>query len=321
MRLRYILSITSLVMMLGFAVILPAAAQEATAVPAPTEPQPTATPIPRPDPVTTLTEGGITAEFFFSELFQGQTGLIHVFGDGLAGARVRFINQLTDCFPAEDGYYCLVSVSMEQSTRKYDLDVFGWFADDTRTTLHTQIEVVLGKFILQTVTIPPDRAYLIDPETERAELARMESILGGFTDTVSWDSTGFQLPIPGADLTSPFGAFRTFNESVQTRHTGWDLRTTLGQPIMASAAGTVVFAGPLDIRGNNVVIDHGYGVFSTYSHFSQIHVTRGQTVVKGQIIGTTGNTGRSSGPHFHWEIGVNGVYVDAVQFMQMWLPG
>ena len=90
---------------------------------------------------------------------------------------------------------------------------------------------------------------------------------------------------------------------------------------MASGGGTVAFAGRLEIRGNIVVIDHGYGIFSTYCHLSQIHVTRGQTIDKGQIIGVTGDTGRSSGPHFHWEVAVNGDFVDSTQFIQTWLPG
>jgi murein DD-endopeptidase MepM/ murein hydrolase activator NlpD len=98
------------------------------------------------------------------------------------------------------------------------------------------------------------------------------------------------------------------------------LRTTLGVPVMASAAGRVAYAGTLDIRGNHVVVDHGYGVFSGYSHLSTVHVTRGETIAKGQVIGTTGDTGRTSGPHFHWEIAVNGNWVDAVQFLEMWMP-
>jgi murein DD-endopeptidase MepM/ murein hydrolase activator NlpD len=76
----------------------------------------------------------------------------------------------------------------------------------------------------------------------------------------------------------------------------------------------------MDIRGNFVAVDHGYGIYSTYSHLSMIHVTRGQQVVKGQIIGLTGDTGRSSGPHFHWEMAVNGEFVDSVQFTETWLP-
>src|SRR5690606_323043 len=150
------------------------------------------------------------------------------------------------------------------------------------------------------------------PDTERAELARLESIFATTTTERYWDETGFQMPILSR-LTSPFGAFRTFNNTLNTRHTGWDIRSTLGTPILASAAGKVVYAGMMDIRGNYVVIDHGYGVYSGYAHMSQVHVTRGQTVAKGQVIGVVGNTGRTSGPHFHWEIAVNGEWVDAVR--------
>jgi murein DD-endopeptidase MepM/ murein hydrolase activator NlpD len=196
--------------------------------------------------------------------------------------------------------------------------VFVWYDDTTRTTLRAQVEVPVGDFIRQTVTIPPDKAFLIDPELERTELARLESIDGNITDERLWSI--FQLPLPST-LTSPFGAFRTFNQTVETRHTGWDMRSTLGMPVMGIGAGEVAYAGWMEIRGNYVMVDHGYGVYSGYAHLSQIHVTRGQTVTAGQILGTTGNTGRTSGPHFHWEVAVNGEWVDAVRFLEMWKPG
>jgi hypothetical protein len=279
----------------------------------------TVTPGPRPVPTVSITEGSATLELLFENIPQGQVGVAHITGAGIAGARARFLNRLVDFFPVDgDGFYGLLTVGMEQNPRTYDLDVFVWYEDTTRTTLHAQVAVPVGDFIRQTVTIAPDKAFLIDPELERAELARLESLDGIVTTERLWDA--FQLPLPST-LTSPFGAFRTFNQTMQTRHTGWDMRSTLGMPVMASAAGTVAYAGWMEIRGNYVMIDHGYGVYSGYAHFSQVHVTRGQTVAAGQILGTTGNTGRTSGPHFHWEMAVNGEWVDAVRFLQMWLPG
>src|SRR5688572_17916566 len=313
--------LTLLAMLLCFGGFSLTAAQEATSEPTSPTQLSTPTVIPRPMPTTVLTQEGTTLEIFFATLPQGQTGLLHITGANVAGARARFLNSLVDFFQVEgDGFYGLVAASMEQNPRLYDLDVFVWYADETRQTINTQVEIVTGDFIRQTVTVPPDKAYLVDPEIERDELARMEGIFSTFTLEKSWDNTGFALPIPGGSLTSPFGAFRNFNEAVQTRHTGWDVRATLGQPILAAAAGKVAFAGSLQIRGNSVVIDHGYGVFTTYNHFQQIHVTRGQTITKDQVLGLVGNTGRTSGPHFHWEVAVNGVYVDAIQFMTMWLP-
>ncbi|MFN8448715.1 MAG: M23 family metallopeptidase [Anaerolineae bacterium] len=152
-----------------------------------------------------------------------------------------------------------------------------------------------------------------------AELAQLESVFSSYTEQKMWDDTGFQFPIPSR-LTSPFGAFRTFNGTLNTRHTGWDMQAALGTPILASASGMVVFAGQMQVRGNHVIIDHGYGVFTTYSHMIEIHVARGDHIEKGQVIGEVGATGRTSGPHFHWETAVNGNFVDGVQFLEMWMP-
>ena len=281
----------------------------------------TPTPLPRPAPVSVIEQEGTTVELFFSSLAQGQVGLVHVHGEGIAGARARLFNDLVDFFPIDgDGFYGLLAVNMEQNPRTYDMTIFAWYEDNRRVNLVIPVEVTRGQFIRQDITMAPDRAYLVDAEIERGELARLESIFNQYTTERLWDEKGFQMPILSSQLTSPFGAFRNFNGILQTRHTGWDIRTTLGIPVMASADGVVAFAGRLDIRGNLVVLDHGFGVYSTYSHLSQIHVTRGQTIVKGQIIGVTGDTGRSSGPHFHWEIAVNGDFVDSIQFTQTWLP-
>jgi hypothetical protein len=302
--------------LLGALALAPAAAQEPPDTP---ETVLTLTPAARPVPTAVVTEGNATLELLFDGIPQGQVGVVHVTGNGVAGARARFLNRLVDFFPVDgDGFFGLLSVSMEQSPRTYDLDVFVWYDDTTRATVRAQVAVPVGDFIRQTVTIPPDKAFLIDPELERTELARLESIDGNVTAERLWN--GFQLPLPST-LTSPFGAFRTFNQAVETRHTGWDMRSTLGMPVMASGAGEVAYAGWMEIRGNYVMLDHGYGVYSGYAHLSQIHVTRGQTVTEGQILGTTGNTGRTSGPHFHWEIAVNGEWVDAVRFLEMWKPG
>ncbi|HEX2908126.1 MAG TPA: M23 family metallopeptidase [Phototrophicaceae bacterium] len=299
-------------------------AQEVTLEPSaalPTLP-PTPTPVPRPYPAGTLTQERVTLETFFTTLSQGVAGLLRVTGTGLSGCSVRFINKMVDCFLVpDDGFFALVVVNMEQNPRKYPLDVFAWFEDAARQTVNTEVEVTGTNFIKQNVELAPDKVYLIDPEVERTEFARLESIFATVTPERLWAGQGFQLPILGSELTSPFGAFRTFNQSFQTRHTGWDIRAALGQPIMAIGAGKVAYTGFMDIRGNIVIIDHGYGIYSTYSHLSQTHVTRGQSVNEGQIIGLVGNVGRTSGAHFHWEVAINGEFVDSTQFIQLWLPG
>lgn len=324
MRLRpsLVFSLILLFPLLVVGLLTPASAQDNTPGVMPTPGlTASATPIPRPLPTTTLTEERATLELYFESLAQGETGVLHVSGVGMAGARARFLDDLIEFFPMPgDGFYSFISVSMEQNPRQYDLDIFVWYDDTSRQTLHSQVTVEIGDFVRQDVTIAQDKAYLVDPEIERNELAKLESIFSNVTEERLWDAQGFQSPIPGGEFTSAFGAFRTFNQSFQTRHTGWDIRATLGQPVMAGANGKVAYTGFMDIRGNIVVLDHGYGVYSTYSHFSQVHVTRGQTITQGQVLGTVGSTGRTSGPHFHWEVAVNTTFVDAPEFMFMWKP-
>ena len=295
-----------------------AIAQETTDEPDPNEG--TLVPRLRPEPTTSFIVDGVTLQLLFDRLPQGRVGVLYVTGDNLVEVRLRYMDQLTDFVQTEDGFYGFLAVNMDQSPRIYDFSVFAWLEDGTRLTLPAQVDVTLGGFIRQPdLTVPPDRAHLIDPEVERNELARLFSVFEAFTPEKHWETDGFQPPVE-SELTSPFGAFRTFNQSVQSRHTGWDMRAPVGTPVKSIADGRVAYAGILEIRGNHVIIDHGYGVFSGYSHLSQVHVTRGQTIVAGQIIGVSGNTGRSGGAHLHWEMAVNGQWVDSVDFLNTWMP-
>jgi murein DD-endopeptidase MepM/ murein hydrolase activator NlpD len=285
-------------------------------------PQPLPTMGERPAPSLVVPGTRATLNLYFPTLAQGTVGLIEVAGDDVTAASATWLDGFIDFFAVEDvGRFALLSVGIEQNPRRdYPLSVSVAYDDGTRETLSASVEIVTGGFIRQEVTLAPDKGHLLDSETERAELARMESIFARSTPEYHWDDQGFTLPIPAA-LTSPFGAFRVFNSTLSTRHTGWDIRCTTGTPIFASAAGRVIYAGTLPIRGNHVIVDHGYGVYSGYSHLSVTYVTRGQEVTREQVVGMAGSTGRTSGPHFHWEMAVNGQWIDSVQFLRMWLPG
>ncbi len=320
-KLRYVLWLCLCALLL-----VPALAQDPT--PQPTaEADLTATPDPvtlittRPTARQTIAGARASLEILFERLPQGGAGVVSVAGEGVTAASARFLNRNIPFFEArDDGYwYGLLTANIEQSARTYDLEVGVTFEDGQTETLLAQIDVASGGFITSSFTVPDDRLALIDPEVERVEFARLAAVFDHRSMVRGWDDTGFDLPL-ASELTAPFGEVRVLNDTVQTRHTGWDLRATVGVPIMASAGGTVAFAGLMDIRGNYVVIDHGHGVFTGYAHLSQIHVTRGQTITQGQILGVTGDTGRSSGPHLHWEMNINGDWVNVADVSRMWLP-
>jgi murein DD-endopeptidase MepM/ murein hydrolase activator NlpD len=112
-----------------------------------------------------------------------------------------------------------------------------------------------------------------------------------------------------APVTSPFG-WRWGR-----LHEGIDLGAASGTPILAAAAGTVIYAGWMDGYGNFVIIDHGGGIATAYGHQSSIAVTDGQSVTQGQVIGYVGSTGHSTGPHLHFEVRVNGSAVDPLGYL------
>jgi murein DD-endopeptidase MepM/ murein hydrolase activator NlpD len=98
-------------------------------------------------------------------------------------------------------------------------------------------------------------------------------------------------------------------------HEGIDIVNRVGTPIKATAAGTVVERGWRKGYGWVVVLDHGYGYQSTYGHLDSIELRRGEEVKRGEIIATLGNSGRSTGPHLHYEVRLNGQPVDPLKFI------
>jgi murein DD-endopeptidase MepM/ murein hydrolase activator NlpD len=124
-------------------------------------------------------------------------------------------------------------------------------------------------------------------------------------------------PIMGEiDLSSGFGVRTDPFLGRPAMHTGLDFRSSIGDPVRATAAGTVDVAGPSGGYGNMVEIDHGNGFSTRYGHLSAIEVKVGQKVQIGQIIGRVGSTGRSTGPHLHYETRIDGEPVDPQKFLR-----
>jgi murein DD-endopeptidase MepM/ murein hydrolase activator NlpD len=124
-------------------------------------------------------------------------------------------------------------------------------------------------------------------------------------------------PLAGdAQVTSPFGYRADPFIGRLALHTGVDLLQPYGSDIRATAAGRVVHAGVAGGYGNMVEIDHGFGLATVYGHMSEIDVSEGQVVAAGDLLGRLGSTGRSTGPHLHYEVRVDGEPVDPERFLR-----
>ena len=170
-------------------------------------------------------------------------------------------------------------------------------------------------------TIFPSQNVKLSPEIEGLhstpeEMALLTSFRDAISETRSW-ADPLQPPVSGC-MTSPFGVKRLHNgKPTGEYHGGVDQRTPEGEAIRAVAAGTVTFAKQFNVLGNAVGIDHGQGLESMYLHMSRLVVTPGVAVQRGDILGHAGSTGRSTGPHLHWVLYVNGVNVNPAQWVKL----
>lgn len=115
--------------------------------------------------------------------------------------------------------------------------------------------------------------------------------------------------------TSAFGVRSSPFTGKSTMHEGLDLANHIGSTIVAAAAGVVTWAGPRPGYGNLVTVNHGYGIQTQYGHISRAFVRVGDKIKRGQKIAAVGNTGRSTGPHVHYEVRVNGIPMDPYYYI------
>jgi murein DD-endopeptidase MepM/ murein hydrolase activator NlpD len=122
-------------------------------------------------------------------------------------------------------------------------------------------------------------------------------------------------PVASRKITSKFGYRKDPFTGRPSVHSGIDIGSNSGSPVAATADGTVIFAGYDRYAGNNVIIDHSAGIKTRYMHLSKITVKQGQQVQRGDEIGKVGTTGRSTGPHLHYEVIKDGEPVDPRPYM------
>jgi murein DD-endopeptidase MepM/ murein hydrolase activator NlpD len=191
--------------------------------------------------------------------------------------------------------------------------------DGTITPLTLRIRIEDGGYGSETISISTEQQDLLKPEVNEPEWQQIATLMSGFTAQRYFDGL-MGLPSAGP-ITSQFGTRRDYNDgTLNTFHSGTDFGAASGTPILAPASGIVVLAENLPVRGNAVIIDHGWGVYTGYWHQTEMQVTVGTMVAPGQVIGTVGSTGRVTGPHLHWEMWVGGVQVDPMQWVRQSFP-
>ncbi len=253
-------------------------------------------------------------------LAQGKTITIRVSANqslklngSLAGSELRFFEESPNQYIALQGIHALATPGLAS----FSLNITE--PSNSRTTFEENLLLKSGYYINDPpLTVDPKT---IDPATTKPEEEQVSQIYKNATSNKLWNST-FTLPVDEPIcLQSTFGNRRSYNDSpFNYFHSGVDFGVCKNLNIYAPAPGKVVFAGPLAVRGNATIIDHGWGVYSGYWHQAEIKVSVGDTVKAGQLIGLIGKTGRVTGPHLHWEIVVNGIQVEPLDWLEKKYP-
>lgn len=252
-------------------------------------------------------------------LQEGRTGRFKVQTTAPVVVSGTFLGQELRIIASDDNtiHNVMVGIPMftEQGVYPLRLDLVD--EEATSVSIAANLQIIGGGYGYQTISI--DNSELLSPAVESEERALLVRVTTPFTQEKYWDES---LSLPAAaTMNARFGTLRSYNGSAYDRyHHGVDFAGATGTPVLAAADGRVVLADMLNIRGHTTVIDHGWGLYTAYAHQNSIQVSLGEQVTSGQIIGAIGSTGRSTGPHLHWEAWLNGVNVDPLQWVQQVFP-
>jgi murein DD-endopeptidase MepM/ murein hydrolase activator NlpD len=255
-------------------------------------------------------------------LVQGKTSVLRLstasemtLSGSLAGYPLSF-------FPDESGgYVAMQGLQAMQSPGTYPVDLVLSLPDGSQFPFSQPVYLVEGSYLYDpTLYVDPST---INPEVTRPEDAEWTALAAPVTPDKLWSGQFLSPVAPEFSDCWPsrFGNRRSYNDSPYDYfHTGLDFCGAVGNSIFAPADGIVVFAGPLSVRGNATMINHGWGIYSGYMHQSELMVQVGERVTAGQLVGLVGATGRVTGAHLHWEIWAGGVQVDPLDWLQAIYP-
>lgn len=240
----------------------------------------------------------------------------------VAQVLVKTLNKTFECTqdaPGSTTYECFAAIGCEEAPNSYDIiaEIADHVGQSQKLTAHLEIA---------SFNFPKQKGFSVDSEKLSAEreVSMKQDVLAEAIERWIKESPKeklwhgpFVLPMQVKRMTTPFGEIRVTPEKGRYLHKGVDLANMPRSVVWAAQDGKVIIKERFALTGNTVVIDHGLGITTEYAHldsFSDIEV--GQTVKKGNPIGKVGMTGYANGYHLHWELQVNGVAVDPLEWTE-----
>ncbi len=216
----------------------------------------------------------------------------------------------------DDTYYAVVPISYYKKFKDYKI-IISYIKENKKIFKGIPITVIDGKYKSEVINVDSSKVTLNEKNKKRTTIEYNEAMKIYNKETnLSYINKKFIYPL-NSKITSDFGKKRVYNGKLKSYHSGTDFRASIGTPIKATNTGKVVLAKNRFYAGNSIIIDHGQGIYSCYYHLSKMNFKVGDFVKQGEIIGLSGNTGRSTGPHLHFSIRVHSILVDPLQFIEI----
>jgi murein DD-endopeptidase MepM/ murein hydrolase activator NlpD len=249
---------------------------------------------------------------------QGEVYLIRALGPlSLKSMYVEFQGvRVPMAFGEQQGAYeGLIGIDMNTRPGIYPIKIIG--TDESKRVYWSPLSLRIEKvdFGVQKLLLPSSMVDLDTKTLERVnqEAMKLKTLFQAFQDKRLWRGA-FIRPVEGK-LSGAFGLSRVINGKHRGQHTGIDLQAEEGTPVLACNSGMIVLVDELFFSGKSVILNHGWGLFSMYFHLSETWVKEGDRVNKGAMVGRVGSTGRSTEPHLHWGIRMNGARVDPLSLL------
>lgn len=254
------------------------------------------------------------------KVFQGRT--LHLqfqVSKDVKKATIEVLGQIYDCCsesPRSKVYECFVPIACEETPNEYLFSIN--VADEVGNTLTLQnkFQIVAYPFKKQQINVSDEK---IQKEAEGARTHEdFEKTIQELTDASPhkklWQGQ-FIAPTDVKNIGAEFGIQRTSQQRGRYIHQGLDVLNAPRSVVWASQSGVVVLKDRFEISGNTVVIDHGCGILSMFFHLEEFaKIEEGDEIKKGNPVGKIGNTGYATGYHLHWEMRINNIPVDPLQW-------
>jgi murein DD-endopeptidase MepM/ murein hydrolase activator NlpD len=213
----------------------------------------------------------------------------------------------------EDGsYFAVIGIGLNEKVGKKHI-----VAVDDNKKLDFYFQVKPKKYKKSFIKLKTNKKVTLskkDLQRHYKEKKIVKKLKNSFNQSFETD-LDFMAPLTGR-ISSEFGKRRYYNNIPKAPHSGIDIAAKRGTPIVATQSGEVAISDDFFFTGNTIYLDHGEGVISVYCHMSKVAVNVGDFVNQGDIIGYVGTTGRSTGPHLHFGVTLNGATVNPAVFVK-----